>query len=120
MLFNTKYERTEFPGEVNSGEIIVETAGYVPAQKQIENLILSGQRLNEFRREQFHFGTDEEVDDTYTDYVNSPDFDPADASQVAQDLKQRWSETKKAIDEKQKKEAEESKVKESKQVDETE
>ena len=37
--------------EFNSGKKLVETAGYIPAQKRIENLMLAGQRLVAYRME---------------------------------------------------------------------
>ena len=51
MLFQTRYNRQERPGEINSGENLVERAGYIPAKIQIENLINAGIRLKEHRAE---------------------------------------------------------------------
>ena len=55
MNFATHYKPNKCTPESNSGEIKVETAGYIPAQKRIENLINAGQRLKEFRESQFDF-----------------------------------------------------------------
>ena len=37
------------PGEENDGEILVETAGYIPADRKIESMIDAGRRLMDFR-----------------------------------------------------------------------
>lgn len=76
--FKTDFKRT--PPEKNSGKSIVESAGYIPAQKRIENMILAGQRLVDSRKEQYDF--DGEVDEDYTDPSRSPNFDMADASMM--------------------------------------
>ena len=48
----------------NSGEKLVETAGYIPAQKRIENLMLAGQRLIMSRQAMYDSNGGEEFDDT--------------------------------------------------------
>ena len=87
MIFSTKYDRPMSVGEVNSGELIVETAGYVSAQKQIEGMLYAGQRLDAFRRGEYEFGPDEPVpDDYYGDPTRMVGFDPADAQELAEAL----------------------------------
>lgn len=52
-MFVTKFNYEPIPqNEVDSKEI-VETAGYVPRQKTIENLLFCGQRLMESRMEEY-------------------------------------------------------------------
>lgn len=71
---------TEFPGEVNSGELLTEQAGYIPPKVQIENMILAGQRLDAARGE-YDFGEDDEIDEDFIDRTRSSNYDLADASQ---------------------------------------
>lgn len=80
MDFQTHYKRNPAPPESNSGEKLVETAGYITAQQRIEAIINAGHRLSEFRKEQFDFGTDEELDEDFDDPTRSKNFDRADAS----------------------------------------
>lgn len=82
LVFDTPYSRRRQGGEVNSGELITEQAGYIPPQAQIEGMISAGIRLEEFRKGQsYDYGPDDEVDDFYEDVTRRPGFDPADASQ---------------------------------------
>lgn len=80
MDFQTHYKRKPAPPESNSGEKLVETAGYITAQQRIESILNAGQRLNEFRKEQFDFGTDEEFDEDFEDPTRSKNFDLADGT----------------------------------------
>lgn len=60
-MFVTKFNYEMIPQiEVDTKEI-VETAGYVPRQKTIENLLLCGQRLIESRMEEYDGSTVEEA-----------------------------------------------------------
>lgn len=111
MEFNTAFNRVLDPGEVNSGEMITETAGYVPAEKQIMSMIMAGQRLKEARREEFDFAADEKVPDDFIDPTRSPGFDLADGSRIgpkaldrlAQQKKDAAERVKKALEEDEKK-----------------
>jgi len=53
--------------EKNSGEIRVEKAGYISAEKRIENLMLSGKRLVQSRTDYFDFPDGKEVDLQFND-----------------------------------------------------
>ena len=53
MRFNSHYDFVPAKQELYDDKEIVETAGYVPRQKTIENLLLCGQRLIESRMEEF-------------------------------------------------------------------
>lgn len=94
MEFNTPYSRLVSPPEENHGETVVETAGYVPAKDQIESLMLAGRRLAEFRKEQYDFGPDQEVDDSFDDPTRSPNYDMADAHQDSLALTERLKKAK--------------------------
>lgn len=61
MRFNTHYNFVPFKQEMCDDSQIVETAGYVPRQKTIENLIACGQRLIESRMEEYDGSTVEEA-----------------------------------------------------------
>lgn len=61
MRFNKPYDFVPVKQELYDDKEIVETAGYVPRQKTIENLIACGQRLIESRMEEFDGSTVEEA-----------------------------------------------------------
>ncbi len=61
MRFMTAFNFVPCPQLLHDDKEIVETAGYVPRQKTIENLLLCGQRLVEFRKEDFDGKTVEEA-----------------------------------------------------------
>ena len=60
-MFVTKFNYERIPQNDVDTKEIVETAGYVPRQKTIENLLLCGQRLIESRMEEFDGRTVEEA-----------------------------------------------------------
>ena len=92
--------------EFNSGKKLVETAGYIPAQKRIENLMLAGQRLVAHRMELYDCPAGDTFDDTLPyDPTRSGDFDLADGTQMALGVNARLAE-----------QADKSAKKESKQV----
>lgn len=78
MKFNTPYERVKQQPESNNGERMVEIAGYIPANKRIENIINAGQRLMNSRSEQYDFPDGK--DDGSIDPTRRLDFDMAEAS----------------------------------------
>jgi len=81
--FYTQYVRTpKVFVEINTGESLVETAGYRSAKDRIEDLINAGQRLLDHRKEQYDF-PDGKVDDTFTEVTRQPNFDMADATQIS-------------------------------------
>ena len=60
-MFVTKWNFIEGEQSLFDDKEIVETAGYVPRQKTIENLLLCGQRLIESRMEEYDGATVEEA-----------------------------------------------------------
>lgn len=60
-MFVTKWNFEEIKQPLFDDREIVETAGYVPRQKTIENLLLCGQRLVESRMEEYDGRTVEEA-----------------------------------------------------------
>lgn len=88
MQFDTKYERKPYKGEVNSGEIITEQAGYEPAHVKIMNMIEAGERLHDFRTG-YEFEDEKSVPDDYFDPTRDPNFDLADATAMSAETLQR-------------------------------
>lgn len=84
--FQTHYTREFHKGETNSGELIVETAGYIPPKKQIEGFMLAGVRLREARAEQYDFKPGE-PDNGFNDPTRNVGYDLADASQDLMNIK---------------------------------
>ncbi len=61
-MFVTKWNFEPIPQTLYDDKDIVETAGYVPRQKTIENLLLCGQRLVESRMDEYDGRTVEEAE----------------------------------------------------------
>lgn len=90
MKFYTAYVRPEKKNfEFDSGRVLVERTGYIPAKIQIENLILAGQRLADYRREKYDFEPGSKEDFNYHDPTRDPNFDMSDASQITQSLESK-------------------------------
>ena len=60
-MFVTKWNFVEGEQSLFDDKEIVETAGYVPRQKTIENLLMCGQRLVESRMDEYDGATVEEA-----------------------------------------------------------
>ena len=60
-MFVTKWNFVEGEQSLFDDKEIVETAGYVPRQKTIENLLMCGQRLIESRMDEYDGSTVEEA-----------------------------------------------------------
>lgn len=59
-----------------------ETAGYIPARQQVENLLLAGARLDEYRKNQYDFAEGQPVEDGFdVPLVRKPGVDLADIHQ---------------------------------------
>ena len=99
MKFDTKYERKFDKGEDISPESKTEQAGYIPPQVQIERMIMSGAALNNYRRELYDFGSEDEIDDTVSVPVRDPNFDLADGTQLANQVNQSLMDQQKAAQE---------------------
>lgn len=80
MKFATQYERVRQKPEVNDGKTSVDRAGYISAQKRIENIMYAGQRLVHARREMFDFEGDK-FDPSFSDPTRNKNYDMADAFQ---------------------------------------
>ena len=80
MALQTRYRLDPLVLEEGGGEILVETAGYVPADIRIREFIQAGERLAEYRREAYDFGPDDEVDMEAFDPLRSKAVDIAEVS----------------------------------------
>ena len=85
-VFATHYKRPPSTLEPGGGERLVETAGYVSAQKRIESIIAAGRRLIESRSEQYDLVGDQD-DDDFFDPTRRKNFDLVDAQELAQSIK---------------------------------
>lgn len=78
---------------------LVEVAGYIPAKQRIENLILAGERLVAWRKEQFDFN-DGEIDEDFEDPTRSKNYDIVDAKEDMEAIENRvYTRRKKAEEE---------------------
>lgn len=73
MKFCTKYDRPPKLYDPHSDEVLVETAGYIPAKNRIENLILAGMRLKASRAEQYDIQPGVDQDDCDIDPTRRAD-----------------------------------------------
>lgn len=97
-VFYSPYIRPDANYEINSGEEIVEKAGYVPANVLIENMIYAGNRLDFARSEYYDFADAETVDQDFIDPTRSKGFDIADASYMLRSAQGRIAEQKKIFE----------------------
>lgn len=88
MQFNTHYKRERQSPEMNSGELLLEKAGYITAQQKIENLINAGARLIQARKDAYDF-PDGKIDKTYDDPTRKKNFDMAEAFQLREATRHR-------------------------------
>jgi len=87
-----RWNRPARQGELNLGEKIVETAGYIPPKIQIENMIAAGQRLADYRSGLY--SNEPEKKEPAIDPTRSPGFDLADATQLGRAALERIEEAK--------------------------
>lgn len=77
------------------GKKLVETAGYVPTERRINEMILAGRRLSAYREDQFDsYSTNE--DDIPIDPTRKMGLDRADITRMEQELAPRLK--KKALE----------------------
>lgn len=107
-MYNSSAKRIRQAPEINSGEVLVETAGYISRERKIKSMIAAGVRLDNLRKMgAFDIPADtpyEKIDtDKYQiDQTRNKGFDMAEASMILMDLKRRVSEMQKLIKEKPK------------------
>ena len=93
MIVQKKTEYKPDIGEEIAGKRITESAGYIPPKTRIEEMIMAGKNLVDYRREKYDFPPDVEVDpkvvDEFFDPTRSPGFDVVDAQNMSQDVVNR-------------------------------
>ena len=82
MDFFGKHRRPTLDEGVMDPVSKTESAGYIPADVQINMFIEAGRRLDKARIEAYDFGPNEEVPEDFIDPTRSGDFDLADASRL--------------------------------------
>jgi len=98
MKFKTQYNAVpDTPQSFEGAVSKTEKAGYLPAKKIIEQMIMAGMRLKSFREDNYDLGPEDEDDGEYIDVTRTPGFDLADASQISMDLNRRNKEAEKAL-----------------------
>lgn len=97
MSLQTRYRQDPLVLEEGGGEVLVETAGYVPADVRIREFIEAGIRLGEYRKEAYDFEADEEVDFNEADPLRSKAVDIAEVSSAAMAVAERLKKSKTAM-----------------------
>lgn len=67
--------------EKGGGPVLVDRAGYVPAKKRIEAIMLAGKQLLTARREEYDADINVNIDNLIPDPTRSPGYDLADAAE---------------------------------------
>ena len=62
---------------------ITEQSGYIPPDRQIQDMMNAGRRLQEYRMSQYDFASPDDIDESLSDPTRSANFDLADATQMA-------------------------------------
>lgn len=104
MEFQTPYNRGKFKfvHEVNSGVQETETAGYIPKNLQIRQMMLAGERLDQWRDAVYDFKPGEPVNMDFVDPTRSPGFDWSDASmllRIAEENARKYKEAQLELEE---------------------
>ncbi|MDR2602609.1 MAG: hypothetical protein LBC53_09210 [Spirochaetaceae bacterium] len=75
--------------EPGGGEIITESVGYVPPDRQIAAMIQAGEALNVARSYMYDFPSGTRIDDEFSDPTRVRNFDMADAHGIKEALEIR-------------------------------
>lgn len=84
--FKTQYTCEPFAGEHIGPEYCIDPTGYIPAKRQIENMLYAGQILDQSRLEDYDFREGEKLEYRKEFEVRRPDFDRVDASNFLSEL----------------------------------
>ena len=85
---NTVVTRKRNYEKIDSSSI-TEQSGYIPPERQIQDMMNAGRRLQEYRMSQYDFASPDDIDEDAYDPTRTGNFDMADASQQAYDAYQR-------------------------------
>lgn len=91
-MINLHKNRNKTQLEKSHSGTQVETRGYIPKRKKIEQLIEAGQRLVEARAENYSYNSETPDEECQVDPTASAGFDRAEASQILMDLKRKSEE----------------------------
>lgn len=105
-MFISKYKNFKPQTEAMKPDTIVDPAGYVSPKKRIENLIRAGERLDQFRRENYDLGYEDEDDGTWEDPMRQPGLDLADVHRIRQAVRSRMQSASAKTEEEPKKDSE--------------
>lgn len=89
MEFRTQYNRTPSKGEAGGGPCHTERAGYIPNKIRINNMMLAGQRLVDYRKEKYDWPDGTEIDEDFYDPTRARGFDLAEATQISIETEER-------------------------------
>lgn len=79
LVYFTPETAPQYAGEPGSSYTLTEQV-YIPVKDQIEEMLLAGRMLDAYRKELYHFGPDEEVDEEFEDPTLHPSYDAAQAA----------------------------------------
>lgn len=99
MKFVSAYDYKPPIGEKMDEHSLVETAGYVPTEKKIQQMMMAGERLLTVTADQYDYSGDYDEDDFDIDPTRSGNFDLVDGQRILADLeakKQAYEEALKA------------------------
>lgn len=82
MIHQSRYNTVHASPEVSEQKSKTQKTGYISAKQRIENLMLAGNRLKEYRQEQYDW-PDGNIDENFVDPTRRKGYDLADASQDA-------------------------------------
>lgn len=89
MEFLTNYSNRPkpFKGEVNSGEVKVESTGILKPEVEIERYARAGRNLMVHRQDQYDFEESAKIDGVSPDFTRKPGYDLAENSMMLKELK---------------------------------
>lgn len=103
--------RPLYEGEVPGKKTMTEQV-YIPLKEQVEEMLAAGERLEAYRRELYHYGPEDEIDEV-EDPGDAYAMDPAEMSMIQMRLlakRDRLLKAQAAIDKKAKDEADQLKL----------
>lgn len=84
--FVTRYTTEPFKGEKNNGQYLVDPTGYIPAKRQIENMLFAGRSLDQSRIEDYDFRKGDKLEYREEFDLRSPDADFTTADKLLQNI----------------------------------
>lgn len=88
-MYQRNFHKTQTTYERGGGRKLVNTAGYIPAKDQIENMILAGERLASHRQELYFEDKEKDPFKMMPSPVTRTDFDMIDAHIMANEIQNK-------------------------------